>query len=419
MQLHIPSYSYLRRESRPIAMGLIIVGAALGMYLNFYFGNIGWNNILMICAVLILPNWKNISNFRLPFVNRTFKIILIFQVICITYMIIGGNIDGTFLIYMLFTILMVVGIMSQNKCDMPMNKVAWYSWLFGWICLLFCCFCLASGAYFTEYARLHDGSGYQSILIDLTMAGNLYTFIVCCLYYLKGSKRETILSVIGIILALILIVILGKRTPLLISFIAIFYYLFRFHPISRKVSKKTIIFSGLVILIIISLFQIPGLGIAFKLVIERSVNGIIDMIHGTSSTGAAAVERYRLRDWAFDYINNDFTPINYIFGAGYMTKWLDAPLIQAYLDMGIIGIVVYFYYVIVKPIRLTVSKWSKYRIVYWGCALNFYNIFSALNSGVPYTHLRWIPLIALLLTLRDVRSSKQSQKIVESIQSST
>ena len=403
MNLSITSDSFFRKESRPMAMGLIIVGAALGMYMNFYFGNIGWNNILMFAAILMLPNWRNILNFRLPFVNRTFKIILIFQFVCIIYMMMGGIIDGTFLTYMVFTILMVLGIMSQNRNDMPLCKIIWYSWIFGWICLLFCCCCLISGAYFIEYAHLHDGSGYQSILIDLTMAGNLYTFIACCLYYLKGSKKEAGFSVLGIILGLILIVILGKRTPLLISFIAISVYLFRFYPISRKINKKTILYFVAVGFIIIFLFQIPGLSMAFKLVIERSVNGIIDMIHGTSSTGAAAVERYKLRDWAFDYIDNNFTLVNYIFGAGYMTKWLDAPLVQAYLDMGIIGICIYSYYVIIKPIKITFSKLSKYPIVYWGCALNFYNIFSALNSGIPYGHLRWIPLIVLILTLRTVK----------------
>ena len=39
LRFNIPSYSEIRHESRPLAMGLIIVGAALGMYMpNFYFG---------------------------------------------------------------------------------------------------------------------------------------------------------------------------------------------------------------------------------------------------------------------------------------------------------------------------------------------------------------------------------------------
>lgn len=411
LRFNIPSYSEIRHESRPLAMGLIIVGAALGMYMNFYFGNIGWNNVLMLGSLMLLPNWRNLSSFRLPFVNRTFKAILLFQVICIVYMVIGGLIDISLMTYLLFTIFMVMGIMSQTPSDMSIPKVAFYSWLFGWICIAFCTTTMATGAFFIEYARLHDGSGYQSILIDLTMAGNIYTFIVCCLYYLKSSKTKSNLSILGIIIGLILMVILGKRTPLLISIISICFYLFRFHPISRTVNKKAIGYSLLFLVLIVLLLKISDFGEIFIAVIKRSIDGIFDMIHGTSSTGAAAMERYRLRDWAFTYIENKFTPFNYLFGAGFMTKWLDAPLIQAYLDMGIIGFSVYLYYVIVKPLKLTISRLSRNRIVFWGCALNFYNIFSALNSGVPYIHLRWIPLIVLVLTINSLREGRNRTEI--------
>lgn len=401
---YIPSSSKIRFESRHMAMGLIIVGAALGMYMNFYFGNIGWNNILMLGALLLLPNWKNLSSFRLPFVNRTFKAILLFQLLCIIYMVIGGLIDITLLIYLVFTVFMMMGIMSQNPSDMSISKVVFYAWLFSWLCVAFCTTTLITGAFFIEYARLHDGSGYQSILIDLTMAGNIYTFIVCCLYYIKSTKIKFILSISGIIVGLILMVILGKRTPLLISIISIFFYLFRFHPLSRKINKKTLIFSIIFCLLIIFALNISDFGEKLMFVVERSVNGVLDMINGTSNTGAAAMERYKLRDWAFTYIESTFTPFNYLFGAGFMTKWLDAPLIQAYLDMGIIGFLVYLYYVIVKPLRITFSSLSRHRMVFWGCALNFYNIFSALNSGVPYAHLKWIPLIVLILTINDLKN---------------
>lgn len=406
LRFNIPSYSKIRHESRPLAMGLIIVGAALGMYMNFYFGNIGWNNILMLGALILLPNWKNLSSFRLPFVNRTFKAILLFQLLCIIYMVIGGLIDITLLIYLVFTILMMVGIMSQNPSDMSIPKVVFYAWLFSWLCVAFCTTTLITGAFFIEYARLHDGSGYQSILIDLTMAGSIYTFIVCCLYYIKSTKIKSIFSIFGIIVGLILMVILGKRTPLLISIISICFYLLRFHPISRTVNKKAIGYSLLFLGLIVLLLNISDFGELFISVIKRSIDGVFDMIHGTSSTGAAAMARYKLRDWAFTYIKSTFTPFNYLFGAGFMTKWLDAPLIQAYLDMGIIGFSVYLYYVIVKPLRITFSSISRHRIVFWGCALNFYNIFSALNSGVPYTHLKWIPLIVLILTINGLKNDR-------------
>ena len=410
MHLYIPSYSTLRRESRIIAMGLIIVGAALGMYMNFYFGNIGWNNILMMIALLLLPNWRNLAKFRLPFVNKIFIFIIIFQFLCITYMVVGGTIDPSGLIFMLFTVFMLIGIMSQNNGDMPLSKVILYAWLLGWICLSFCVTCVVSGDYYVDYVKGHSGTGSENILVDLTMAGNIYTFIITCLFYLNSSGYRRTLAIIGIIIGLIAIITLGKRTPLLITLIVFAWYVSKFHTVSRKVRKRTLLLVIGLVLLIVGLIQIPGFSDQFLLVWNRSIDGISDMLNGTTTTGLAAVERYKRREWAISYIDNEFSTFNYIFGAGYMTHWLDAPLLQAYLDIGIMGFCSYLYFVIVKPLKVSFSKLSYNHVVFWGCTLNFYNIFSSLNSGTPYGHIRWIPLIVLILTIHHTRIKTKNYK---------
>ncbi|MBD5584536.1 MAG: hypothetical protein HDQ88_05595 [Clostridia bacterium] len=293
---------------------------------------------------------------------------------------------------------------------MAIMRIVFYSWIFSWICLVFCGISLGTGAYFIEFAKMHDGTGYQSILLDLTMAGNLYTLVVCSIFYLNHGKSKQTIAMIGIILSLIFIIILGKRTPLLVSICLIILYILKFHGFTGKIKKSIVCYVGiLLIILMILVVKIQGLSEQIGLVWEHSIGGVLDMINGTSTTGAAAVARYKFRQWAYMYIENNFTPFNYIFGAGFMTKWLDAPLLQAYLDMGIIGFCFYFYYVIVKPLRITFSKLSKNSLVFWGCALNFYNILSAFNSGIPYGHVRWIPLIGLLLTIHYTRQRELRQ----------
>lgn len=409
MGVILPSVSRLRTESRPAAMGLIVVGAGLGMYLNFYFGNIGWNNYLMFIALLLLPNWRNLLNFRLPFVVSTFKHIICFQFLCILYMVIGSKFDTSGLIFLLFPVFMLIGLMSQGKNDLNMSRVIFYSWLFGWLCLIFCGLSLGTGAYFIEDAKAHSGAGFESILVDLTMAGNLCTFALCCFYYTNGLKLQRISAYIGIALSLIFILILGKRTPLVVTIFSLVVFYLKFHSFSRKIKKTSIAYTILFFIALCALFQIPGLAGQFTHVIERTIGGITDMITGSSSTGQAAVARYELRNWAIDYIQNRFTPFNLIFGAGYMTRWLDTPLLQAYLDMGVIGICVYVYYVIFRPLKITFSRISSNRIVFWACTLNFYNILSAVNSGIPYSHLRWIPLIVLILSIKKLREQKNAE----------
>ncbi len=397
-------------------MGLIIVGAGLGMYLNYFFGDIGWNNYLMFAALMFIPNWKNLLNLRLPFLNKTFLLIIVYQLLCLFYAYIGWRelqssaefkaVPGI-ITYIVFTICFLIGIISLNSKDLSIPRVIFYSRIFGLICLGFCDYCILTGIYYYEDALSHSGSRYNTILVNLSMASNLTTLIVCSLFYIDGNKTQRIFSFIGIFLALISIFLLGKRTPLLVSLATIAIYYLRFHPMSVKVNVKTIYYILFLLITVAILLTTTQMGRIVIEVFERSMQGILDMFYGTSKTGEAAVARYHFRQWAFDYIDNEFTIFNYIFGAGFMTKWLDIPVLQAYLDMGILGISFYLYFIIIKPLTVTLSPLSKNNYVFWACALNFYNIFSAINSGHPYSHVKWIPLIVLLATVRYIRYNQQ------------
>ena len=53
---------------------------------------------------------------------------------------------------------------------------------------------------------------------------------------------------------------------------------------------------------------------------------------------------------------NDFKWYNYIFGGGYFLKWIDYPALQAYLDLGILGIFLFLLIVVFYPMRLILAK---------------------------------------------------------------
>lgn len=66
-------------EFRQISIALIITGGALGMYLNFFIGNYGWNNILMMFSIIFLPNWYKLLSFKLPFYNINYVVLFYFN----------------------------------------------------------------------------------------------------------------------------------------------------------------------------------------------------------------------------------------------------------------------------------------------------------------------------------------------------
>lgn len=92
-----------------------------------------------------------------------------------------------------------------------------------------------------------------------------------------------------------------------------------------------------------------------------------------------------------------------------MVKWLDIPILQAYLDMGIIGFFFYLYYVLLLPI-ISIIKASATNVAIQFASFNaFYSIFSAFNSGNPYGYNKWIPIVVLVFVL--INASKDTKQV--------
>ena len=94
-----------------------------------------------------------------------------------------------------------------------------------------------------------------------------------------------------------------------------------------------------------------------------------------------------------------------IFGAGYMKNWCDIPLLQAYIDMGILGFVLWSLNIVWLPIK-TIIKCNKDSLdTIWAVSITLYALFSCVSSGHPYMHIKWIPIVILVFIL----NGKESQ----------
>ena len=83
MMYKIHDNKSIRFKLRQLGLALIITGAALGMYLNFFLGDYGWNSYIMFASIVLLPNYNNLLNFRLPSYCIDLGGILYFQILCI------------------------------------------------------------------------------------------------------------------------------------------------------------------------------------------------------------------------------------------------------------------------------------------------------------------------------------------------
>lgn len=168
MMYKIHDNKSIRFKLRQLGLALIITGAALGMYLNFFLGDYGWNSYIMFASIVLLPNYNNLLNFRLPSYCIDLGGILYFQILCIFYLyssVLPDELSKTQLYtFHLFTIGCIISLMSLKTSDLNFSLIVGYSWILTSVCTILCFICYVSGIYSIEYAKVHSGQGYMSIL---------------------------------------------------------------------------------------------------------------------------------------------------------------------------------------------------------------------------------------------------------------
>lgn len=102
-------------------------------------------------------------------------------------------------------------------------------------------------------------------------------------------------------------------------------------------------------------------------IIEYTYDGITNLItgnhtgHGLTNSTDMRIDN---RDQAFNMIAN-FDILEYMLGKGFMTFWFDMPLIQSYLDMGVIGFLLFFSYTVILPFMRFFQKTRKMILFYF------------------------------------------------------
>lgn len=100
---------------------------------------------------------------------------------------------------------------------------------------------------------------------------------------------------------------------------------------------------------------------AVESIVEYTYEGISNLItgnhtgHGLTNSTDMRIDN---RDQALNMIAQ-FDILEYMLGKGFMTFWFDMPLLQSYLDMGVIGFLLFFSYTVILPFYAVFSKTRK------------------------------------------------------------
>ncbi|KAA6326058.1 hypothetical protein EZS27_024794 [termite gut metagenome] len=384
-----------------IGMALAFVGVPLGMYFNFIFPVVKWSPIFMFLSVLLMISYRNLYNLNFPSFNGIFKYILFFQFLMLSYGVISERMTQQYLTFHLYIIATIIALSTRNS-QISYNKVIETVFVFSSICVILGAYFLWNGLVVGEEAWQIKQVFEDWALEPFTVARGAVINLSCILFMKNTRCFFYILFAFFIVLDTYILFASTKRTPIFVSGMIVLVFLYKkgfFQP--KKILQLMRLLSPIIIVSIILYINVESIKDTIDNFYSNFYNGVLNLFgdtHVKDETGSA-IARLESRQWAYNYINGQFAFSNYLFGGGYMIRWLDNPILQSYLDMGIIGIVSYVYLIIIFPIK-NIFKRLDNTFLFFVTLQCLYNILSSINSGNPYLYIKYVPVCFLAFALR-------------------
>ena len=390
-----------KRGMSEMGIALSLVSIPLGMIVKVIWGNMIFGNLLMALGLLMMfPYHRMRDGIRLNLQSG----VMIFVILSFVYYIFSDFDEPVYLLYLGVTLFFSVGLsLSKYGKDFSLDNTIRYIWLFSLVSVLGGLYCFVSGKLSFLSGLLDFNEEGDTIYDGLTMGSVCIMQIICSFYFISkddNSLLERYLMFLLIILDFVMTLMAFKRTPLLIALVIIFYYLRRLGYLALT-PRKVICFILVFLAIMVYVISNSELSEAVATISENTFEGISSLVTGDhtghSLTNSTDV-RIENRDAAFGMIAH-FDVLEYMIGRGFMTFWFDMPLVQSYLDMGVIGMVLFAFYTVYLPLYSVFSKIRKNRIVLLCGMFAFPGAVCCLTNGHPYFQSLWMPVSLLCFVL--------------------
>lgn len=380
-----------------IGLMLVSIGVPLSMYLNFCTDMNIWSPFIMFLSIILLV-YKKIIFFH---IKTEYSLLFIFQLIMVCYWFCSSKASIQYLCFHFYIIALIFALSTIKRIQM--EEVLRYSFFFSIPLTIFGLIVCQLGLVTGPLAWTLRNANENYALEPFTISSGALIGYYSGLCMLKKNRTEKILILIFLGLNIYLIWLCQKRTPLLILMICTLMYHIKLKGFTPQIiiplTLKIISVSVIALLILLQNNEFYQEFNKFSTNVLNGVQNILGNSKVSDSSGSAIV-RYEYRTYALNFIKNQFNIINYIYGNGYMEKWkqIDNPILQSYLDMGIIGLVGYIGLVIMYPLKkLLFYKLNSYQLYFLFCSL--YNVFSSISSGNPYFYQKYTPICLLIFSI--------------------
>ena len=400
-----------KRLMSEMGIGMSLISIPLGMIVKIILGNMLFGNLLMaVGLVLMFPYHRIKEGIKLNLLTG----VILFIILAFIYYFLSDFDEPVYLIYIGVSLIFSMGIsLSKYEVDFSFDKTILFIWLFSLVTVLGGLYCFASGT-LTIFSGMFDFNEEGDAIYDgLTMGSVCITQMISSFYFISKkeiSSTKRICLFLLIIIDFVMTIMAFKRTPLLIATLVIFYYLRRLGYLSMTPKK---VFGILMVILIAVIYVLNNNEVkeAVESIVEYTYEGISNLItgnhtgHGLTNSTDMRIDN---RDQALNMIAQ-FDILEYMLGKGFMTFWFDMPLLQSYLDMGVIGFLLFFSYTVILPFYAVFSKNKKNDLVLFCGMLAVPSAICSLTSGHPYFHSIWmhISLLCFVLNANYENNSKK------------
>ena len=349
----------------------------------------------MFLAFFLTCNWGNFIRWKFPLINSQLKLIICVQLLILFYGIIELTIDEHYLFFILYVIAYVLAL-STNNTETSLGKLPKYMFSLSLIPLVLGVFVCSKNLVVGDEVWSLKKEITDYALEPFTVSQGALTNMIAGLCMSKTTKWEKLLFLMSLLAGSYVILSCGKRTPYIVFFATIIYYLY---VKSRKNINNIVKYLlTLTLFMFFTYLIVPFFQEKIDGFFYNSYNGLLNLLGDTSvtdETGSALMRVYS-RERAYQYISNNFGFINYIFGGGYSCiGQIDNPLLQIFVEMGLLGTFLYMYIVVLIPFKIARLRINNNTLILV-LVSSFYPIVSIFNSGNPYMWTKWAPVATLI-----------------------
>lgn len=234
-----------------------------------------------------------------------------------------------------------------------------------------------------------------------TLSGIPFFFIIAFMADFQKVKKNKIWWIF-LIISLINMFACNRRTVYVSVIMCLIIAIIKNNVIINKKKIYNIFFATIIVLIIFHIIMsIKWINDLLQFSVD-SLNTGLKTFFSNEYGDASVLIRNRNRRLAIDCFNSN-SIIQWIFGRGYAFMWIDFPILEAFLDLGILSGSIYLYLFVFFPIKsiIKINKPSRMQMF-----MIFYmvaSVASSFSSGMPYGYTKYCPLIIFIFVIEHMR----------------